>query len=220
MRSTTAEQALVRALLFLRTSASDAAVRGALAETGFGQADIDEGWRLLRAACSVPPPAASPRRTGVRDATRALEAFAQTMLPRARAATRRFFPDYEAYLFAAPARVRGASTVTVAIFVERCGELASPKRRKTRERDRELLALLARRGITHAVLEDTRRNVAVATGSLADSRPARSRAPNAALDDLHAWVRDWSDCAKTVVTRRDWLIRLGIGRRRARAPSA
>jgi hypothetical protein len=37
-----------------------------------------------------------------------------------------------------------------------------------------------------------------------------------ALTELYAWIQDWSDCARAVITRRDQLIRLGIGKRHAR----
>lgn len=221
-RSTTAEQALVRALVFLRAASSDPGVRAALTTTGFGARDVDEGWALLRAACSSPAPAppAPERPTDVLDATRALEIFTRTMLPRARAVTRRFHPTYEAFLFATRGG-RGASITIAAVFVERCDELrSSPTRRKFRKRDAEVLAALASRGVTAAVLEDARRNVAIATGGMPRPEPrapkSLPRASRAALDALHAWVRDWSDCARTVITRRDWLIRLGIGRRRPR----
>jgi hypothetical protein len=38
-----------------------------------------------------------------------------------------------------------------------------------------------------------------------------------ALIDVYAWVQDWTDSARSVITRRDHLIRLGIGKRRSRA---
>jgi len=42
----------------------------------------------------------------------------------------------------------------------------------------------------------------------------------AALLAVYDWVQDWSDCARTVITRRDQLIRLGIGKRRPRKSDA
>ena len=39
----------------------------------------------------------------------------------------------------------------------------------------------------------------------------------AALTEVHEWVRDWSDCARSIIMRRDWLLRLGIGKRKARS---
>ena len=42
----------------------------------------------------------------------------------------------------------------------------------------------------------------------------------AALLAVYDWVQDWSECARTVITRRDQLIRLGIGKRRARSANA
>ncbi len=36
----------------------------------------------------------------------------------------------------------------------------------------------------------------------------------AALLAVYEWVQDWTDCARTVITRRDQLIRLGSGKGR------
>ncbi len=215
-RSTSAEQALIRTVLFLRTVSSDRDVRAVLASTGFTRADADEGWKLLRAACAVDEvdgkraASESPRA----DAEAELGAFARTMMPRARAALRRLHPAQHEFLFdGLPAGPRQV-VVAVAMFVERCDALErSPKRRRTRKDDHAALAVLAKRGLTRAVLDDARRHVEIATTTSAPIVAAHAR-DREALDRLHAWLRDWSDCARTVIVRRDWLIRLGIGRRR------
>ncbi len=186
-----------------------------MATTGFGPRDVDEGWALLRAACSVDVPPAPPKPTDLLDARRAVATFVRTVLPRARAVTRRFHPDYEEFLFSTS---RDALLI-VAVFVDRCDALrSSPKRRRTRKRDAAVLASLASRGITDAVLDEARRNLELARGGRAIPEPPREapRANREAQVALHAWVRDWSECARAVITRRDWLIRLGIGRRKPR----
>ena len=38
----------------------------------------------------------------------------------------------------------------------------------------------------------------------------------AALLKLHAWYREWSETARSVITRRDYLIRLGLAKRKGR----
>ncbi len=37
------------------------------------------------------------------------------------------------------------------------------------------------------------------------------------MSALHAWLSDWRGTARIVIRRRDQLLRLGIGKRRARA---
>jgi len=42
----------------------------------------------------------------------------------------------------------------------------------------------------------------------------------ASLLQLHAWLADWSECARAVIQRRDQLLRLGIGKRqKPKAPT-
>ena len=221
-RSTSSEQALIRTILFLRTVSSDAAVRAVLAGTGFTHADVEEGWRLLRAACAADdatgydPVEESPSVAS----EAALVDFARTMMPRARAALRRLHPPQCAFLFDdLPAGAKQAA-LGAALFLDRCAELEkSPKRKKTRKEDHAALAVLAQRGLTREVMNDARGHVATLThaspGTIVERAPDRE-----ALDRLHAWLRDWSDCARTVITRRDWLSRLGIGRRRPKRARA
>src|SRR5277367_4674741 len=100
LRSTSTEQALIRTVLFLRTVGTDPDVRAALAGTGFAQKDADEGWSLLRAACmGVGDAHGTPHDSAREGAQGALDAFAKTMLPRARAALRRLHPPQQAFLF-------------------------------------------------------------------------------------------------------------------------
>jgi hypothetical protein len=215
--------------LFLRTVSSDAEVRAVLVGTGFRRADAEEGWRLLRAACAADDASgyeAVEESPGVA-AEAALTTFARTMMPRARAALRRLHPPQCEFLFSElPAGAKQVS-IAVAMFLERCDALErSPKRKKTRKEDHAALAVLEQRGLTRAAMNEARRELATVTRSSSGVITQRPPDPEA-LVRLHAWLRDWSDCARTVITRRDWLIRLGIGRRRpkrstkrTRAPDA
>ncbi|HEY2365143.1 MAG TPA: hypothetical protein VGH87_02115 [Polyangiaceae bacterium] len=211
-RSTTAEQALTRTVLFLRTVSTDPHIRTAMESTGFAEADVDEGWRLLRAACSSEiAPRAPKRATKSQDAYDALEAFAKTMLPRAEAALGRLHPRARAFVFDGLPSGRVATVLRVATFVDRCEALAGKRRSSD---DHAAHAALAKRGLTAAALAEAKANVAIAMTASPDVTHREARRDGAALERLHAWLKDWSDCARTVITRRDWLIRLGIGRRR------
>jgi hypothetical protein len=62
------------------------------------------------------------------------------------------------------------------------------------------------------------RLVAVVTSSLPPATPQLAT-PSMAVSHviaLHAWLQDWSKTARTVITRRDELLRLGLGKRRAK----
>ncbi len=203
--------------MFLRTVSSDAAVRAVLAGTGFTHADVEEGWRLLRAACAADEAGGYDvvEEAPSVAAEAALQTFARTMMPRARAALRRLHPPQCEFLFEELPSGAKHAVLGVAMFLERCDALErAPKRKKTRKEDHAALAVLARRGLTRDVMDDTRRHVATVTHAAPNSAIAQRAPDRKALDLLHAWLRDWSDCARTVITRRDWLIRLGIGRRR------
>jgi hypothetical protein len=56
-------------------------------------------------------------------------------------------------------------------------------------------------------------NGAMPAALLATTSPAPASDPRIAL---HRWYADWSTAAKTFVGRRDWLIRMGLLRRRRR----
>jgi nucleoside-diphosphate-sugar epimerase len=80
-------------------------------------------------------------------------------------------------------------------------------------------ATLARRGVTQAFRDALRKRVlageeAKAPPALPPSTPPSERLD--ALRELHAWLSDWSECARGVITRRDQLLRLGIGKRAAK----
>lgn len=212
-RKTTVEHAPGRALVFLRTVALDPQIAGAMRRVGFDEGELRRGWELLQAACGAPggrarvARAARPVETPTQAAVRELDRFARTVMRRARAAVRREHPEVEGFLFgsAASARKQGI-VVTVAVFLRRCDEV-----------DRAVLRTLAKRGVTSDARREASAWVEAAQQMVpplaATAKPSRAAH---ALDELHAWLRDWSACARTEITRRDWLIRLGIGRRHAR----
>ncbi len=176
---------------------------------GFGAEDLDDGWRRLRAACSAPVESQPARKTG--DVEPKIAAFAKTIAPRTRTALRTTHPAQMKRLLDGLPAAHGATRVLyVTAFLDRCDALASGKG-KTHKADLTALAALRARGLTDAARREARAWIARAT-SFAPMAAAQ-RSDDAALVALHAWVKDWSACARSVITRRDWLIRLGVGKR-------
>jgi hypothetical protein len=207
-----------RALTFLRGVGTAGTLYAALASAGFTTDDLDEGWALLRRACTtVSGPTAIPPNPA-RDALKELQAWRTTAFARARAALRRMHPAEESFLFGGvvPAVAKDAMSVIMG-FLDRCDALErGAKRASTRKQDAAALATLEKRGITKAERARIARLVAVATTSLPPESPPLAT-PSMAVADvvaLHAWLQDWSKTARTVLTRRDELLRLGLGKRR------
>ncbi len=102
---------------------------------------------------------------------------------------------------------------------------SGPDRKATRKADQAALATLESRGLTKEARKQARDLVTLVETTPAPAPVEEQPAPETdqrmlALTELHAWVQDWSDCARAVITRRDQLLRLGIGKRKARGSSA
>jgi hypothetical protein len=220
----TAEQSFDKALQFLRTIGTDPTIRTAMQETGFDDADLKQGWALVLKASSAPPPATkfTPDAGPVADATKSIEAWRSTMFLRGHAALRRLHPEQDAFVFGDVASGTGsAAVVAVSVFLDRLDALESSSERKgSRKADHAAMATLERRGVTKDARKQARHLVHIVETTTAPTvvpvvaPPTDARME--ALTDLYAWIQDWSDCARAVITRRDQLIRLGIGKRHAR----
>ena len=223
----TAEDSLTRALQFLRTVGTDSTIRAAMRQVGFGIDDMKQGWSLVLKACAAPAVDTkfTPHSGPVGEATQKIDAWQSTMLLRAHAALRRLHPEQDAFVFDHLEVGSGiAAVVSVSLFLQRLGALeSSPDRKATRKADHAALATLEQRGVT----KEERKQIK-ALVHLVETTPAPAvedavappDARMAALGELYAWVQDWSDCARSVITRRDQLLRLGIGKRRAREAAA
>ncbi len=224
----TAELAYDRALQFLRAVGTDPVIRTAMQQTGFEDADLKQGWALVLAASSAPTAATkfTPQAGPVADVTQKVEAWQSTMFLRAHAALRRLHPEQDAFVFDKIESGSGvASVVAVSMFLDRLDALESSSDRKaSRKADHAAMATLERRGVTKEARKEARHLVHVVettpapTVTLDVAPPTDARFE--ALSELYAWVQDWTDCARAVITRRDQLIRLGIGKRHTRAAAA
>ncbi len=217
----TLEGALGRALQFLRAVGTDANVMQALEQTGFDKAAQKQGWTLVLSAyaASNGPIAAGVNDTPLSEAIDKVVAWQGSMFVRAHAALRRFHEEQDAFVFANLETGGGIAAVpAVATFLNRLDALESSAERKaTRKANHAALELLAQRGVTTAQRKEMRALVKWIESTSAEPLTTHLQSPrDTALAAVYEWVQDWSDCARTVVTRRDQLIRLGIGKRRAR----
>ncbi|HEY1959999.1 MAG TPA: hypothetical protein VGH28_30530 [Polyangiaceae bacterium] len=221
----TLDNAVPRALQFLRAVGTDATIMDSLKQTGFDEAAQKQGWSLVLTAYSATsgPVAAGVNDTPLSEAIDKVVAWQSAMFLRAHAALHRFHEEQDAFVFANLETGDGIAAVpAVATFLDRLDALdSSPERKATRKADHAALDLIAQRGIT----KDERKQM----GALVEWIESTAAAPltthtqsprDAALTAVYEWVQDWTDCARTVITRRDQLIRLGIGKRRSRKADA
>ena len=93
-----------------------------------------------------------------------------------------------------------------------------PERKATRKEDHAALDTLAARGINAKERARLSELVHISQSASETEAPdeegkaAREEAYVKALGALRVWYVDWSDMARSVVKRRDYLIRLGHGR--------
>jgi hypothetical protein len=217
----TLDQVPLRALTFLRAVGTDANIHGALARVGFTKNDIERGWALLRAVSNSPAAVQPTVHNPVATAMEQVDLWIAPGFTRARAALRHLHPDQEAFVFHnLEVRHGGEAILQVGAFLDRCDALElGTDRKATHKADLAALATLEKRGLTKPERKRLRALVAVVE-STAAPLPAENLTPVEErvdqLTQLYAWFQDWADTARTVIKRRDQLIRLGLGKRRSR----
>ena len=219
---TTAETSLIRALQFLRAVGSDPNIMVAMRQTGFDEAAQKQGWGLVLSAYAAGngPAAATLSDAPLTEATTKVEDWQSAMFVRANAALRRLHPEQCEFVFDNLDMGSGIAAVpAVATFLDRLDALESGDERKaSRKADHAALATLEQRGVTKESRKEMRALVKWIESTPAKSADAAGQQSprDVALQALYEWVQDWSECARTVVKRRDQLIRLGVGKRRSR----
>jgi hypothetical protein len=212
-----------RAITLLRALGTSPAIRALLAANGYTPKDHEEGWNLLHKVSGYVPGEAGPvdDDTKARDAITELDAWDEQGFQRAHAALTRLHPAQDRYIFDGLAPAKGPEAVLrVALFLDRLDALeGGPDRKATRKADRAALETLETRGITKAERTRLRALVGVAQSSprlpiIASTAASSVEKRTEALRELRAWYNDWASTARAVVTRRDYLIRLGLARRK------
>ena len=208
-----------KVLTFLRAAATKVEIRAALFAAGYSTEEQADGWRLLEKATGYVPDVASVSDDGAaRAAIAELDAWDEPGFRRIAAALERTNPDAHAFVFAGLEAARGAGSVlSVTALLDRLDDLErSPERATTRDTDRAAIETLATRGITKAVRSHLRDLIRVAQTAAPPVFPLDALAEERAqaLGELRAWYRDWSETARAVIGRKDYLVMLGLSQRR------
>jgi len=206
---------VIRFLIGLRNPA----VATALANYGFSEQDMAEGWNLVNALgkgrLAVLP--AQPRDTEV---LQKLDAWENHWFPVSSASLERRYPAVFARMFLNLQQAEGPQVaVTVRTFVDRFDDLTaadSPYGADgAKARD-----LLATRGVTPAVVDEARNLLAQLTKVAAAPIPQASLLEQEAEleraeDALWAWYLEWSKVARVAIKQRALLRQLGFLARHA-----
>lgn len=213
-----------RATKFLSTASQVPSIRVALERGGYTEAEHTHGWELLLELLgfkSSPGTENSAKQLRQREATVQLDQWDGPSFERARAALDRSFPDQSAYVFDGLSAKTGAEAIAaVRTFLDRYSALrdgSDPTRTSSRDADKASSELLAARHIVDADEEQRLRALIKDATSLADLPVLSEPDPSArqqTAKKLDAWLRDWRESARVLVTRRDYQIRLGLAERR------
>ncbi|MDI3283677.1 hypothetical protein [Polyangium sp. 15x6] len=188
-----------------------------LARHGFTNADLDEGWTLLKNVTRTKldfveaPPTTDP------DALRALDAWENQWFVIADATLKRHAPEIHAQVFRNLSQTDGmAVIVSVGTFVERLETIDDPAwNGGFGQAGKDARALLAQRGLTEMVVDEAKallgklRNV---DGPLPDLEKlaAEDESFEKAETALWAWYLEWSAIARRAITQRGLLRQLGF----------
>jgi hypothetical protein len=155
----------------------------------------------------------------VRDAIAELDASDEDVFRRVRACLGRLHPEQAKVVLDGIAPTDGPGAVMgMLTLLDRIDGLAKSKNKA----DHAAVATLAKRGLDER--ERTRFRDLVRVAMKGTSEPEQTIDPEAeqraqnrqrALVQLRAWYEDWSEMARSVIKRKDRLIRLGLARRKS-----
>ena len=210
------EEAPQRALKFLGAVGRFFAIRAKLAARGYDDTEHHTAWDLLHRVTHFEPQSTSSfsQDQVVRVAVVSLDNWDEPGFRITAAALKHRHPEQHAFVFENLEPAQGeAAVLSVSRFLGRLDELeSSPDRVATRAADLAALETLAKRGI-HAQ-ERARLRGLVDTAQSVLMPPGESPERQQNLAALHGWLEEWSETAKAVITRRDYLIALGLLKRR------
>jgi hypothetical protein len=185
-----------------------------LEKRGFTQEQLDEGWRLFNTAAGARLTFRDESRhaTGSssgRELLLALDAWENTWLPVIRASLERHMPALAVKVLEGIRPTSGIEVVvSVGTLLERLDAAGSgPDGEKA-------LALLDSRGLTQAVRDQARcwiqklQTIGTLDLPVIDQTTVEER--DRAFAEVWTWYREWSQIARTVITRGVLLVRLGL----------
>jgi len=218
----TLDQTPLRLMMLLRGIGTMKLVRDALRPLGYTAEEHARGWGLLH-RCSGFVEGEAPEDTGVADTIAAIDAWDEPTFTIAEVALRHRHPAQHAFVFRDLKPARGVAAVVGArTFLSRLDALESaPERSATRAADHAALATLAARGITpderSRVWAMVRAAEVFTDDVTTGDGEASAAAQQARLREARAFYEEWSTLVRMRVTRRDFLIRLGLAQRKAPA---
>ncbi len=220
----TLEGTPVRLMLLLRGIGTQKAARETLRGCGYTAKEHARGWELLH-RCSGFIEGTEGEDTAVAETIAEVDAWDEPNYSIADASLRHRHPEQHAFVFQDLKASRGvAAVVGVHTFLSRLDALeASPDRAETRDADHAALATLAVRGITAGERKRVWKLVQKAESLTEDASPEVTQLSAAEqtsrLREARAFYEEWSQIARTLIGRRDLLIRLGLAQRKASAAS-
>ncbi len=217
------EETPARALKFLGALSTNVAIRLQMATEGHYADEVHEdGYTRLLTAMGYyrPSPLPLPDNKAVLAAVVELDAWDEPNFRMIRAALEYRHPEQCELLFhELQADKRAAAVVGVARLLDRLDVLESGSDREdSREADHAALATLATRG--YGPEERVRLRDLVRTAKALKPAPVKPVPPGKdverrqALLDLWIWYHEWSEVARAVIKRRDYLIQLGLAKRK------
>lgn len=212
----------MRAFQFIRAVSINPGIRAAFAQRGYNEEIHQTAWaNVLKAAGFRKDAQAAFERPESAAALATIDAWDEPTFRVARAVLAPF-PDQLAFVFNGLEAQQGAAAVgSVTTFLDRLDDLETSKDRKaTRKEDLAAIAKLAARRIDADERKRMRGLLQAATGFYDPSAPGAEK--NAALKEetrktkIATWyyLNEWSEIAKSDITRRDYLIQLGIAKRK------
>lgn len=214
-------------VLTLLLALRNARIAGALKQHGFTNADLEEGWTLLRAVTRTQldePVESVPMDS---DALRALDAWENQWFVIASATLGRRAPQVHERLFRNLSQTDGVEViVSVGTFLERLDNLDKPtKDGGLGNEGKDAKKLLAARGLSDKVIGEAKalvHQLSHVEGPLPDLEKvaAEEASFEKAEENLWAWYLEWSTIARSAIKQRSLLIKLGFLRGNGRSDGA
>lgn len=217
------ERTCQRALKFLSALSRNGQIRRILDLAGYNAEEHQQGWGLTLGLLGYSAAAPESEETSPSSAAIAeLDQWDGPNFARARAALEHKFPEQAAYVFAGLTAKSGPESIAVVqTFLDRVAALrtgSEPARKAFKAADKGAVELLARRRILDAKLDEHLRGLIASATTLAPAGKVVEAEPEdrqALASKLEAWLNDWRETARVLVTRRDYQIILGLAQRRA-----
>lgn len=194
-------------MLRLLMGAANPRILAALAGYGFTKDELDEGWELLRAVADEKLAMVAPEPAPDTSLVKQLDAWENKWFVVGNASLTRHHPAVHEQVFLNISRQSNANVVfSVTTFVSRVEALAHG----TAE-DQAARALLAKRGLTDAVLDEAKDILAKIAGEgvIAQSPPDPAKKKEAEKA-MWSWYREWSTIARSEIKDRRLLLSLGF----------